>query len=209
MEKTRDELKNKFKKGDKPTEVDYANFIDSYVNKLEDPYFKFNELPDATSTAKGIVEKATLTEVDAGLDKERYVTPEGAKRAVEKFAPSPPITEVNGQTGKVTIPDYTEDDTPWETISLSTGITKVGNAPRYRKKVGIVFIEGEIIIASTTAGNTDLFELKSEYRPSRSITLYTLGSNASSVKITINTNGKVTGNKNATISLSGISFIAK
>jgi len=28
-------VKNKFKKGDKPTEVYYANFMDSYVHKSE------------------------------------------------------------------------------------------------------------------------------------------------------------------------------
>ena len=35
MEKNRSELKSRFKKGDKPTEQDYADLIDSFVHRLE------------------------------------------------------------------------------------------------------------------------------------------------------------------------------
>jgi hypothetical protein len=48
---------------------------------------------DASSTVKGIAEIATLAEVEAGTDSERFVTPEGAKRAAEKHAL---IKKVNG-----------------------------------------------------------------------------------------------------------------
>ena len=217
MENKRDDLKNKFKKGDKPTEVDYADLIDSFVNKIEDPYFKFDDLPIATTTVKGIAEQATLAEVAVGEDVERFVTPAGAKRAVETFAPKAPVTSVNGDTGVITIPDYTKDDTSWNTISLGSGITNVvsSSAARYRKKVGIVFLDGEIRINSSSAGNTELFKLENQYSPSRNTIFYTIGSNGNMVKIQISSSGQVIAtNVNSTtgpvdISLSGISFIAK
>ena len=210
MEQTRNELKGKFKKGDKPTEVDYANLIDSFLNIEEDPYVE--SLPEATTTTTGIVRAATLTEVDNATDKRKYVTPEGVKRAVSKFAPKPPVTSVNGQTGEVTIPDYTQDESVWETISLSSGISKIGTYnPRYKKKLGIVFLEGELRISSSTSGNTSLFTLKSGYRPSRTIIFYTTGSTGTMVRIQINTGGVVTATNISSainISISGISFLA-
>ena len=122
MENTRDQLKNKFKKGDKPTEVDYADLIDSFVNKSEDSYFTLNDLPIASTTKAGVVKQATLSDVDAGKDKSRYITPEGVKRAINKFTPVAPVTSVNGEVGKIIIPDYTRDDTVWENITLSPGV---------------------------------------------------------------------------------------
>ena len=102
MEKNRSELKSRFKKGDKPTEQDYADLIDSFVHRLEDDFV--DKLPDATTTQKGIVEQATLTEIDTGTDSTRFVTPEGAKRAAEKHGL---VKSINGQTGIVTLPDAT------------------------------------------------------------------------------------------------------
>jgi len=213
MENTRDQLKNKFKKGDKPTEVDYADLIDSFVNKSEDPYFKFNELPDAKTTAKGIVEQATITEAEAGVDDTRFVTPLGVQRSVAKFAPVPPVTSVNGKTGVITIPDYTVA-TVWQNISLRTNVTKIGAAPRYGIKSGIVFLEGEITINSTTSGNTALFTLGVGHQPQRTIIFYVTGSTGTMVKIQINTTGAVVATNissgtTLSISISGVSFIAK
>lgn len=217
MENRRDDLKNKFKKGDKPTEVDYADLIDSFVNIQDDEYYKSNDLPDATTTVKGVVQKATTTIAKAGVDDTKYITSLGAKESVLKFAPAAPVTSVNGDIGVVTVPDYTEDDTAWNTITLGTGVSDVvsSSKARYRKKVGIVFLDGEIRINSTSAGNTSLFTLNTDYRPSRNTIFYTVGSNGNMVKIQISSNGAViTPNVNNTtgtvdISLSSISFIAK
>ncbi|QTD39026.1 hypothetical protein JL193_07190 [Polaribacter batillariae] len=85
-EQDRNTLKDFFKKGKKPTEQNYADFIDSFVNKNDDNFVEtIPALPDATTTKKGIVEQATLAEVEAGLDNTRFITPKGAKRAVETF----------------------------------------------------------------------------------------------------------------------------
>ncbi len=96
--KTRNQLKNYFQTGDKPTQSEYADLIDSFVNRLDDNFVE--TLPDANTTQKGIVEQATLTEVQSGTDNTRFVTPKGAKRAVETFAP---VKSVNGNVGDVTL----------------------------------------------------------------------------------------------------------
>lgn len=103
-EKSRETLKESFKVGSKPTEQDYIDIIDSFVNKTEDNFVEVIPLlPDATTTQKGIVEQATLAEVEEGEDNTRFLTPKGAKRAVELFTPEAPVKSVNGQTGIVTV----------------------------------------------------------------------------------------------------------
>ncbi len=212
MERTRDELKNKFRKGDKPTELDYADVMDSFVSKLEDPYFKANDLPEAKTNARGIVEQATLMEVDAGTDNERFVTPEGVKRAVLRFAPDAPVASINGETGAVTIPDHTKDVTPWNSVNFSNGVSAIGNALRYKRKLGIVYFEGELSINSTTSGNTNLFSVLTGFRPTQDLAFYVVGSTGVMVRIVVNRSGSVVatniGNNLVNISLSGISYIA-
>ena len=101
-EKSRGALKESFKVASTPTKQDYIDILDSFVSKTEDSFVKaIPPLPDATTTQKGIVEQATLAEVEE--DNTRFLTPKGAKRAVELFTPEAPVKSVNGQTGIVTV----------------------------------------------------------------------------------------------------------
>ncbi|WP_158837814.1 hypothetical protein [Polaribacter sp. L3A8] len=85
-EQNRSVLKEYFRTGKKPTEQNYTDIIDSFVNRSDDDFVEaIHPLTDATTTQKGIVEQATLAEVEAGTDSTRFVTPKGAKRAVETF----------------------------------------------------------------------------------------------------------------------------
>ncbi len=97
-QKSRQDLKGYFQAGDRPTESQFSDLIDSFLNRLEDDHVV--ALPDASTTQKGVSERATLAEVEAGTDGTRYVSSEGAKRAVETHAP---VKSVNGQTGNVVV----------------------------------------------------------------------------------------------------------
>lgn len=215
MAQERNVLKIKFERGKKPTEVDYADLIDSFVNKIDDSYYKSDDLPEADANTKGIVARASITESNTGSNTEKFVTPAGVKSAIETLTPAPPVTSVNGDTGVVTIPDYTKDDTAWNVISLLTGTTNtIGtSSARYRRKTGVVFLEGELTISSSNLGDTDLFILNPNYRPSRNVIFYTLASTGTMVRIQIDTGGAVVAtnvdsNSGAVnISLSGILFI--
>lgn len=59
-------LKTYFNSGDRPSEGEFVDLIDSGLNAIED--------------------KATQAHIDEGVNDERYVTPLGAKRAVETHA---------------------------------------------------------------------------------------------------------------------------
>ncbi len=155
MATNRENLKEYFKAGDRPTESEFAELIDNSVNVTDD---KANQaeaaagnndskymtpskvknsidanVPTANTTTQGKIEIATLTEVQLGTDSERAVTPAGAKRSVETFSP---VKSVNGQTGNVNL----------ETIDR--GSMRMGIAKHF-----------------TTADNTtDIFHIKLPYR---------------------------------------------
>lgn len=211
MESTKEDLKNKFKKGDKPTEVDYADLIDSFVNKLEDNYYKSNTLPSATTAVQGVAKIATTAQIEAGADNTSFVTPQGVKSAIEQLAP---VTAVNGAKGSVIVPDYTQDDTGWLPITPALGVTAIDIKPRCRKKVGVVYLEGEISITSTASTNTTLFTLGADFKPSTTVVFYTVGSTGNMVRVQVETSGAVIAtNVNSTtgtvdISISTISFLA-
>lgn len=106
LKRIRQELRNYFLTGLRPTEENFAELIESNLNILEDKatladietgtdiekyvtpegarkaveFF----VPTASTTVKGIAEISTLAEVETGTDSQRFVTPEGAKRAVRK-----------------------------------------------------------------------------------------------------------------------------
>lgn len=108
-------LKEYFNTGDRPTESNLVDLIDSNLNILEDKALQADVdagtndnkfvtplgavraistfVKDASTTIKGIAEIATLAEVETGTDSDRFVTPEGAKRAAEKHAL---VKKVNG-----------------------------------------------------------------------------------------------------------------
>ena len=72
-------------------------------------------------------------------------------------------------------------------------------------------LEGEIKITSTTLGNTTLFTFTDDFKPSRAVIFYTVGSTGNMVRIQVAASGAVTAtnvSSTVNISLSGISFIA-
>lgn len=165
-------------------------------------------MPNATSTIRGKVELATLTEVTSGTDTSRAVTPQGAKRAAEVHAP---VTSVNGQTGAVTILT-SGSDSGWQNASLLNGIQNYGSTyqnARYRKKDGVVFIEGLVRFGTPTGSQTDIFILPSGYRPSKRIILNTIKSGNVMTRIDVLSSGHVKCYDYSTswTSIAGLSFV--
>ncbi|QEE50663.1 hypothetical protein FUA48_14070 [Flavobacterium alkalisoli] len=68
-------LKGFFNTGDRPTEAQFSDVVDSFVHQSED--------------------KASTAEVQVGTNNVKYVTPAGAKASVQTFAP---VKTVNGLT---------------------------------------------------------------------------------------------------------------
>ncbi|PTX59473.1 hypothetical protein C8N46_10962 [Kordia periserrulae] len=229
-EKNRTELKAYFETGDRPTQDEFVDLIDSSVNKGQDKATLSEALttnntkyitpqaanhvvntvvPSATTSTKGKVELATLTEVASGTDTTRAVTPQGAKHAAEVHAP---VTSVNGQTGAVTIVT-SGSDSGWQTPLLLNGIQNYPGsayqAARYRKKNDVVFIEGLVSSGTPTLGYTDIFVLPSGYRPSKRLILNTLISGNVATRIDIMTTGEVRcyDYNTSWTSISGISFV--
>lgn len=188
MEQTRETLKSYFETGDKPTEQEYQDLIDSCYNKLDDNLTP--ELPDATTTAKGVAEQATLAEVEEGTDTTRYVTPAGTKRAVETHSL---VRSVNGQTGDVEINATASEDSGWIEPSLLNGITNVGGnfqVARYRKINNMVYIEGRVTGGDNNITNT-VFRLPTGFRPSARLSFSVVRAGNSATRLDINPNGNV------------------
>lgn len=186
-------LKGYFNTGDKPTESNFVNLIDSFVHKTEDRSTtaevqtgtnntKFvtpagakaavqHFVPNASETVKGLIEIATVAEAEEGTSTSQAVTPAGAKKAVEKFAP---VKKVNGLSpdtnGEITIP-ITEDSN-WNTVTAFVNGTSSYNGSttvRFRKRNGVVFLDGCIKggVAQTNGTGYTLFTLPAGYRPQR------------------------------------------
>jgi hypothetical protein len=229
-EKNRTELKSYFETGDRPTQDAFVDLIDSAVSRSQDKatltealstndtkyitpktanHIVDNAVPNATISTKGKVELATLTEVTAGTDSTRAVTPEGAKRAAEVHAP---VTSVNGQTGAVTIVTG-GSDSGWQNATLLNGIQNYSlgsyGPAKYRKKDGVVYIQGLVRNGTPTLGTTDIFLLPVGYRPTHRIILNTLVSGNAIIRIDVLPTGQVTCyNYNVSwTSISGISFL--
>lgn len=121
-------------------------------------------VPDASATNKGKVELATIAEAKAGTDKVRAVTPEGVKKAIEALAPAQSASEDSG----------------WKAAKLPSGITPyhstLYHSARYRKKNGVVYIEG-MIKGGKEENTFTLFELLPGYRPNRRMIFNTSRSN--------------------------------
>ncbi|MBC8756566.1 hypothetical protein H2O64_17980 [Kordia sp. YSTF-M3] len=226
-EKNRTELKAYFETGDRPTQGHFIDLIDSAVNKSQDKanltealstndtkyitpktanHIVDNAVPNATISTKGKVELATLTEVTAGTDSTRAVTPEGAKRAAEVHAP---VTSVNGQTGSIVI----GNDSGWTVPLLQNGFLNYNaswyEAVRYRKKDGVVYMEGLVKAGAT---NVVLFQLPSGFRPSKRMMLSNISYDAtvySPARIDITSGGNVyiVTDPGEFTSLSGLSFL--
>ncbi|AXG72241.1 hypothetical protein KORDIASMS9_04509 [Kordia sp. SMS9] len=228
-EKNRTALKSYFETGDRPTQDEFIDLIDSKVNRGQDKatltealttndtkyitpktanHIVENAVPNATISTRGKVELATLAEVTTGTDTNRAVTPQGAKRAAEEHAP---VTSVNGQTGDVTIVTG-GSDSGWQNASLENGIQNYGSTyqfARYRKKDGVVFIEGLVRNGTPTGSQTDVFTLPSGYRPNRRIILNTIMSGNVMTRIDVLATGEVRCYNYSTswTSINGISFL--
>lgn len=83
MTTSRGNLKGYFNTNDRPTESQFAELIDSAVHLDED--------------------KATITEIEAGTNNNKFVTSAGAKASVLKFAPVKTINGVEPSNGNVVI----------------------------------------------------------------------------------------------------------
>ncbi|HEX8561768.1 MAG TPA: hypothetical protein VF676_02200 [Flavobacterium sp.] len=189
-------LKVFFETNKKPTEDQFAELIESSLNWEDDiattaevqaaannkfltpagaqaAVLHFTPVtPNASETVRGIVELATLAEAQAGTDTSRAVTPSGAKKAAQTFAP---VQTVNGNapvSGNVTIATVT--DTNWTDVlagafSNGTSSLDAANSVRYRKINNVVYLDGKIKGGtSQTAGVSYLlFTLPINFRPSR------------------------------------------
>ena len=198
-QKNRTTLKSYFETGDKPTESQFEDLIDSFVSHQDDSFV--SSLPNATTSQKGIAEQATLAEVNAGTDDSRFVTAKGAKQAAIIHAP---VLSVNGQTGNITV----GHDSGWQSASLINGFVHYGGAyepARYRRKNGVVYLQG--LIKGGTAGSP-IFHLPSDFRPSKRLIFAIIG-NGNIARIDIDVNGVVIASVHYPqfMSLSGISFV--
>ncbi|EDP94787.1 hypothetical protein U8527_07705 [Kordia algicida OT-1] len=230
-EKNRTALKSYFETGDRPTQDEFVDLIDSKVNRGEDKatlaealstndtkyitprtanHIVDNAVPNATTTTRGKVELATLAEVTTGTDSVRAVTPAGAKRAAEEHAP---VTSVNGQTGAVTVVTG-GSDSGWQNATLQNGIENysVGSygAARYRKKDGVVHIQGLVRNGTPTGAQTTIFQLPVGYRPDKQLILSTIVSGNVMRRVDISAAGVVScySYNTSWTSISGLSFVA-
>lgn len=190
----RTELKSYFNTGDRPTESQFADLIDSSIHKTEDlasvaeiqagtNNTKFvtpagakaavaQFAPGASETVRGQIEIATVAEAQAGTDTTRAITPAGAKASVLQFAPVKTVNSiVPNAAGNVTIP---VDDTVWTNVTVfntTNAITSfdASNTVRCRRKSGIVFLDGKVKggTAQTSNATYHLFTLPTGYFPSR------------------------------------------
>lgn len=201
MPSTRPALKAYFQTGDKPTQSEFEDLIDSVPNLNEDGTPLTNAtLPVASTSQNGIATQATNAEINTGTQNSKYVTPAGAKLAAEKHAP---VLSVNGNTGIVQV----GEDSGWKNAQLRTGFTVYGaswQVPRYRRMNDVIYLDG-LVKHSLSAGL--IFVLDPGFRPSRQI-LFSAISNNALARINIFPNGEVHGvNLNPTwVSLNGVVF---
>jgi len=235
-QENRTTLKQYFETGKKPTEQEYEDLIDSTVHKsddkanlaeaadetIDDKYITpktakravETHLPNATTSEAGIVRRSTATEVDSGANVNAYVTPLNARNTIEDLAPGlAPVQSVNGLDGHVVL-NLGGSDSGWQNAVLlndieNYSIGSYGNA-KYRKKDGIVSIQGLVRNGTPTGANTDIFILPVGYRPDKALILNTLVSGNTIVRLDVLPSGQVRCyNYNTSwTSISGISFLA-
>ncbi|MXN92324.1 hypothetical protein GR160_13935 [Flavobacterium sp. Sd200] len=236
----RETLKGYFNTGDRPGEQEFADLIEKTVNIIDDKAtvleaeegtndIKFvtplgvkesilHNVPSASQTVKGLIEIATIAEIEIGTDTLRAVTSAGAKASVIKWAP---VKTVNGVIPNTTTGDVALglEDTGWQTISTfsnSTSALDAVNSVRYRRKNGVVFLDGKIKGGTAQDGTTTglaLFTLPSGYRPARKTSFTVIKADSSSIfnvgRIDIDSTGTVYGVLYSTVwnNLSDISFL--
>jgi len=234
-QENRTTLKQYFETGKKPTEQEYENLIDSTVHKsddkanlaeaadetIDDKYITpktakravETHLPTATTSEAGIVRRSTAAEVDSGANVNAYVTPLNARNTIEDLAPGlAPVQSVNGLDGHVVL-DLGGNDSGWQNAVLLNGIENYSGSygdAKYRKKDGIVFIQGLVRNGTPTGSQTEIFTLPIGYRPDKILILNTLVSGNTIVRIDIFPTGQVRcyNYNTAWTSISGLSFLA-
>jgi hypothetical protein len=206
-EKNRATLKSYFETGDRPTQGNFADLVDSFVSRTDDPFVQ--TLPVATTAQAGVVQQATVAEVQAGSNTQKYVTPAGAKLAAETFSP---VKSINGQTGivNISIPPPMQDS-GWINLTLLNGFTNFGTpygTARYRKKAGVVYLEAAV---KQGASNTVMAQLPVGFRPAGMLSFVVSTNSATVGWVQIATNGDVmAASINTTFtSLSGIVFVVE
>lgn len=186
MEKDRKALKEVFITGYKPTEQDFSDLLESCL--LVTDASGIDAKGAASTTKKGLVEEATLAEVEAGTDAERYVTPAGAKRAVEKHSL---VKSVNGKTGNVVLDASNSEDSGWVKISLLNNAVDIGNdgkyeweGSRYRKVDDRIELQG-LIKGKVSRVDTHIFTLPIGSRPLKKLMLPILQREKASVELSV------------------------
>lgn len=76
-------LKSFFNTGDRPTETQFSDVVDSFLHQSED--------------------KASTAEVQTGTNNSKYITPAGAKSSVQTFAPVKTVNGIVPTSGNVTV----------------------------------------------------------------------------------------------------------
>jgi hypothetical protein len=206
-EKNRTTLKSYFETGKRPTQDEFADLVDSFVNRADDPFVQ--ALPDADTTHKGIVQQATAAEVQAGANNQYYVTPAGAKLATETFSP---VKSINGQTGivTITIPPPIQDS-GWINLGLLNNFINFASpyeVARCRKKAGVVYLEG---VVKFGGNNIVMTQLPVGFRPANMLS-FTVSTNSATVgRINIAPSGDILAASinTAFTSLSGIVFVVE
>jgi hypothetical protein len=206
-EKNRATLKSYFETGDRPTQENFADLVDSFVNRSDDAFVQ--TLPDATTTQKGVVQQATVAEVQAGSNNQYYVTPAGTKLAAETFSP---VKSINGQTGivNISIPPPMQDS-GWINLSLINSFINFGSpyeAARCRKKAGVVYLEGVVKFGGS---NTVMAQLPVGFRPANILSFLVSTNSATVGRINIAPSGDIMAAAITTAftSLSGIVFVVE
>jgi hypothetical protein len=205
-EKNRVTLKSYFETGDRPSQENFADLVDSFVSRTDDSFVQ--TLPDASAAQKGIVQQATAAEVQAGTNNQHYVTPDGAKLAAQTFAP---VKSVNGQTGAVTINLPAIQDTGWVNAALLNSFINFGaphEVARYRKKGGVVYLEGVVKFGGS---NTIMMQLPVGFRPANVLSFIVATNSTAFGRISVAPSGDVICNvvNTAFTSLSGITFVVE
>lgn len=196
-------LKDFFKTGDKPTQSNFEDLIDSFTHRTED--------------------KSTTAEVEAGTENTKFVTPAGAKAAVQKFAPNASTTvkglieiatvaeaeagtssqhAVTPAGAKAAVLKYAVQDTGWQPVnSFANGTTHLdgSSSVRYRKKNGMVFLDGKIKGGANQTNGVSylLFTLPGGFIPNRVTSFAVIMANTSTTsavgRIDIHPDGRVYG----------------
>jgi hypothetical protein len=220
----RPSLKGYFEAGDRPTADDFRDLIDSAVNWQDD-----KATVAQAQAGTDDVTFMTPASAKASVLQHSQVKSVNGNTGVVVI---PPVTTITGNAGTATALQtprqingvafdgtanisLPEDSTAWTTATLQTqapvlavvaGYTTVG----YRKKNGIVFLEGAISGGTTqTNGATyTLFTLPAGYRPAARLAFAAINLNNTLGRIDIDSAGKVYGvvYNNGGISLCGISF---